>query len=224
MTRKPVLMEHETKLVEENAYKRNRSSQIGKILTYIPPDPHGDTIVVTIVDEDIKEHQSYWSNSLIGYVPGENPYFKSMENYVDNVWDFVNKSKILCHVDGYYIFRFDSMDDRDRVIQLGPYTFHYKSFILMNWSIDFVFDLECLNVIPLWVRFPNLTVGYWSTEVLSKLASVVGKPMYTDLYTIEMDRISFARVLVEADSSHPLPSDIELHTPVGIIHQSVEYD
>ncbi|XP_075092374.1 uncharacterized protein LOC142172610 [Nicotiana tabacum] len=147
-----------------------------------------------------------------------------MENYIENIWDFVNKRKILYHDDGYYIFRFDSMDDRDRVMQFGPYTFHKKPFILKNWSIDFVFDLECLNVIPLWVRFPNLPVGYWSTEVLSKLASVVSKPMYTDMNIAEMDRISFARVLVEADISHLLPSDIEIHTPVGVIHQGIEYD
>ncbi|XP_075080525.1 uncharacterized protein LOC142166022 [Nicotiana tabacum] len=137
-----------------------------------------------------------------------------MENYVENVWDFVNTPKILYHDDGYYIFTFDSLEDRDKVMQLGPYIFHNKPFILKNWSLDFVFDPKCLNVIPLWVRFPNLPVGHWPAEALSKLASVVGRPMYTDLYTTEMDRISFARVLVEIDISHPLRSDIEIHTPV----------
>ncbi|XP_019248333.1 PREDICTED: uncharacterized protein LOC109227588 [Nicotiana attenuata] len=147
-----------------------------------------------------------------------------MENYVENVWDFVNTPKILYHDDGYYIFRFDSLEDRDKVMQLGPCTFHNKPLILKNWSLDFVFDPECLNVIPLWVRFPNLPVGFWSAEALSKLASGIGRPTYTDLYTAEMDIISFARVLVKTNISHPLPSDILIHTPVGVIHQSIEYD
>ncbi|OIT38347.1 hypothetical protein A4A49_13711, partial [Nicotiana attenuata] len=145
---------------EEKPYRRNRRVQIGKALNYIPPDLQGDTIVVTIEEEDIKEQQNYWATALIGYVLGENPYFKSMENYVENVWDFVDTPNILYHDEGYYIFRFDSIEDRDKIMQSGPYFFHNKSFILKNWSLDFVFNPECLNVIPIWVRFPNLHVGF----------------------------------------------------------------
>ncbi|XP_075079835.1 uncharacterized protein LOC142165106 [Nicotiana tabacum] len=141
-----------------------------------------------------------------------------MENFVENVWNFFIKPKILYHDDGYYIFRFDSESDRERVMQFGPYTFHNKPFILKNWLIDFVFDPERLTIVPLWVRIPSLSVGYWSTEALSKLASVVGKPMYTDLFTAEMDRISYAIVLVDTDISHPLPNGLELYTPPGVIH------
>ncbi|KAJ8528966.1 hypothetical protein K7X08_035801 [Anisodus acutangulus] len=39
-----------------------------------------------------------------------------------------------------------------------------------------------------------------------------------------MDKISYARVLVEIDVSQPLLESIELLTPQGLIHQAVEYD
>ncbi|XP_019242197.1 PREDICTED: uncharacterized protein LOC109222281 [Nicotiana attenuata] len=221
MEQEPVLRDNSS---EERPDRRTRRGQMGKALNYISPDLQGEQIVVTIEEEDIKKNQNYWATAIIGFVLGENPYFKSMENYVDNVWDFVDTPKILYHDKGYYIFRFDSIDDRNKVMQSGPYFFHNKPFILKNWSLDFVFNPECLNVIPIWVRFPNLPVGFWSTEALSKMASGIGKPMYTDLYTAEMDRISYARVLVEADISHPLPNDILLRTPVGVIHQSIEYE
>lgn len=137
-----------------------------------------------------------------------------------NVWNIFTKPKILYRDDGYYIFRFDTVSDRDRVIQSSPYTFHNKPFILKNWSINFVFDPDYLIVIPLWVKFSSLLVGYWSTKSLGKLASVVGKLMCTDLFIAEIDRISYARVLV----SHPLPNSLELHTLAGVIHQNIEYD
>lgn len=70
----------------------------------------------------------------------------------------------------------------------------------------------------------EIPVGYWSTQELSKLASVIGKPLYTDLFITEMDRIFYARVLVETDIAHPLPSCIEIHTPSGVIHQDIDYD
>ncbi|OIS95881.1 hypothetical protein A4A49_10180 [Nicotiana attenuata] len=53
---------------EEKPYRRNGSVQMGKALTYIPPDLQGDTIEVTIEEEDIKEQQNYWTTALIGYV------------------------------------------------------------------------------------------------------------------------------------------------------------
>lgn len=48
--------------------------------------------------------------------------------------------------------------------------------------------------------------------------------MYTNMFTAEMDHISYARVLVETNIFHLLPNGLELHTAAGVIHQSIEYD
>nr|XP_033511710.1 uncharacterized protein LOC117276494 [Nicotiana tomentosiformis] len=128
-----------------------------------------------------------------------------MDNYVTNVWNFVVKPKILYHNEGYYIFQFQSIENRDLVLHVEPYTYHNKPFILQHWKIDFYFNPECLSIIPLWVKFPGLPLAYWSTEALSKLANIVGKPLYTDRVTTEIEKASYARVLVETNVSHPLP-------------------
>lgn len=59
-------------------------------------------------------------------------------------------------------------------------------------------------MIPIWVKFPGLAVGYWSAEALSKVASAVGRPLYMDSFTANAEKISYARVLVEVDVSQPL--------------------
>ncbi|MCE3216472.1 hypothetical protein HAX54_006646 [Datura stramonium] len=75
---------------------------------------HRDGEVVVKLDvTDYQSTASYWSNSLIGYVINDNPYEKEIENYVNLVWKFVAKPQILYHADGYYIFRFQSNDDKD---------------------------------------------------------------------------------------------------------------
>ncbi|KAG5630687.1 hypothetical protein H5410_002404 [Solanum commersonii] len=84
---------------------------------------------------------------------------------------------ILYHLDGYYVFRFALEADIEKVMQDGPYTYHNKPFMLRNWEASFIFDTK---------------------------SSAVGKPLYTDQYTIEMNHISYARVLVEVDISQPL--------------------
>nr|XP_009596522.1 uncharacterized protein At4g02000-like [Nicotiana tomentosiformis] len=116
------------------------------------------------------------------------------------------------------------IEDRDLVLRAGPYTYHNKPFILKNWEIDLYFDLECLSTIPLWMKFPGLPVGYWSPKALSKLASGVGKPLYTDKFTTELEKISYARVLIEADVSQPLLECIQIDTPFLVFQQHVTYD
>ncbi|XP_019239449.1 PREDICTED: uncharacterized protein LOC109219443 [Nicotiana attenuata] len=182
------------------------------------------TFVVQIEDEDTNDQEAYWSTALVGFVLGEDPYEKAMDNYITNVWNFVEKPQVLYHEEGYYIFRFENMEDRDLVLQAGPYTFHNKPFVLQKWRMDFRFDPGSVSVIPLWITFPGLPLGYWSTEALSKLASVVGKPMYTDKITAEMEKVSYARVLVETDISQPLPDSFELQTKRGVITQQIEYE
>lgn len=83
--------------------------------------------------------------------------------------------------------------------------FPNKPFVLQNWDIDFEFNPDCITI-----TFPGLLVGYWSSEVLSKVASAIGKPLYTDSFTASMARISYARVLVETDVSQPLLDSIEM--------------
>ncbi|XP_060182423.1 uncharacterized protein LOC132612099 [Lycium barbarum] len=64
-----------------------------------------------------------------------------------------------------------------------------------------------------------------STEALSKIASVVSRPLYTDRVTADMERIAYARVLVETNVSQPLIDSIDIVTLSGSIHkQYIEYD
>lgn len=161
---------------------------MGKSLTYIPPITRDGKINVKIEEIDIKAQESYWKSALIGYMIGDNPYMNSMDNYVTNVWGFVSKPRYMLHDEGYYIFKFNTIEECDLVLKSGPYTYHNKPFILQNWKIYFIFNPECITVTPLWVTFPGLPVGYWSTEALSKVASVVGKPLHTDNYIASMEK------------------------------------
>ncbi|KAK4707080.1 hypothetical protein R3W88_033378 [Solanum pinnatisectum] len=169
---------------------------MGKSLAYIPPSSKDGKIIVNIEKEDLLEQQKYWENLQIGYVIGDSPYVKTLESF----------------------------EDRDCVLQSGPYMLFNKPLILHKWDIDFEFDPNCLTLIPLWVTLPGLLMGYWSGEALSKMASAIGKPLYTDNFTASMERISYAKILVETNVFQPLINSIEIITPSGILRQPVEYE
>ncbi|RAL43264.1 hypothetical protein DM860_015154 [Cuscuta australis] len=50
--------------------------------------------------------------------------------------------------------------------------------------------------------FPDLDMKYWSISGLSKIGSLVGRPIRTDKAAASKSRIGFARILVELDVKH----------------------
>jgi hypothetical protein len=80
----------------------------------------------------------------------------------------------------------------------------------------FDFDTSDMVRLPIWVKFPNLPLQCWSPLCLSKLASVIGKPVYYDSPTTSITRLSYARVLVEIDLLAELPSSINTTLPNGV--------
>lgn len=76
----------------------------------------------------------------------------------------------------------------------------------------------------MWVTHPGLPDRYWSGDALSKISSAIRNPMCIDNFTASIDRISYARILVETDVSHPLLYSIEIVTSSGTFQQAIEYD
>ncbi|KAG5577119.1 hypothetical protein H5410_057253 [Solanum commersonii] len=106
----------------------------------------------------------------------------------------------------------------------GPYYVNNRPLVLKRWESDLELDKEALSLVPLWLKFPGLPVGYWSVEALSKVASAVGRPIHTGRFTTNVEMISFARILIEVDLSHPLNDLIVIETPSGPWDQLVEYE
>ncbi|KAL6565247.1 hypothetical protein OROGR_002198 [Orobanche gracilis] len=72
---------------------------------------------------------------------------------------------------------------------------------------------------------PGLPANYWSKKSLSKLASVLGKPLHTDGYTLQKNKVIYARILVEIDLSQPLKEVIRIkkREKVALVQQ-IQYE
>lgn len=83
--------------------------------------------------------------------------------------------------------------------------------------------MDILSIIPIWVKFPGLPVGYWSVEALSKVSSVVGKPLYTYSYTSNLEKIWYAKILIEVIVAQPLPNSFLIESSSGPWEQPIDY-
>ncbi|XP_070044692.1 uncharacterized protein [Nicotiana tomentosiformis] len=215
----------EAKRTMADMVKGNRTMQQGLQLNFYPPEVSDGVKIVKLNQKEIELQCQKWESALIGYVMGENPTFKEMLKFAYGVWNSVTTPKVLLHDDGYFIFRFESVEDKLQIMGKGPYTFNNRLMVLKNWEPDFEFDKKPMRVIPLWVTFPGLPIKCWAEENLGRIASCLGKPICTDKLTAQCEQISYARVLIEMDITRPLPDALNIEYPDGSIReQLVDYE
>lgn len=65
-----------------------------------------------------------------------------------------------------------------------------KPMFLRQWAPDFEIKEDLLRVLPVWIQFPHLPLQ-WGTKSISKLASVVGRPVVTAECTTKNLRVSY---------------------------------
>lgn len=58
------------------------------------------------------------------------------------------------------------------------------------------FSMEELRIIPIWIRFPGLDFKYYYVKGLSKIGSLIEKPLMADHNTENKLGLNFARLLV----------------------------
>lgn len=79
------------------------------------------------------------------------------------------------------------------------------------------------ETIPVWVRFPNLNFCFRTSTALSKIASVIGKPICMDHATAAGTRFAFSRECVEFGIDADFPTEIRMKYKGKSIMQKVEY-
>ena len=84
---------------------------------------------------------------------------------------------------------------------------------------------DLLRVLPIWITLPQLPLHLWGERSISKIASVVGKPITTDECTAKKLRISYARVLVEVDITQKPIETVDIMDHKGkLVEQKIEYE
>ncbi|KAG5620619.1 hypothetical protein H5410_005837 [Solanum commersonii] len=181
--------------------------------------------VIELQKDEIDKATEEWKQALILYVVGESPTIAAIERYIALQVNTVSKPKVYYHNDGYFLVRFANLDDRNKVLYSGPHLLNNRPIIVKVWSPEFDFNKEVLQTVPIWVKYPNLPLSCWSMDSLSRISSGLEEPLYADECTTKVDRVSFARVLIEMDVARELPRRLKVEDPSGrCFEQAVQYE
>ncbi|VFQ64920.1 unnamed protein product [Cuscuta campestris] len=106
----------------------------------------------------------------------------------------------------------------------------YADFLKLNqpyqeWVSGKAIDTTKLIDIPIWIQFPNLQMKYWSLSGLSKLGSLIGKPIKRDKATATKAKWNFSRIQVEVQVHLSFPEKIQfVDEDERVITQEVTYE
>lgn len=184
-----------------------------------------DTIptIALAEEETCKAALNLSERGLIGQFTGLWPSPKSVEDWTQRNWKPPTKEGVKSYFvgKGFFVFVFDSAEDRNLIFKNGPYFMGPQGLYLNKWSPDFYPAQDVPTAVPVWVRLPHLPLHCWNPKSLQIIGNALGN--YID-QAPRKDQYSCARICVEVDLEEGLPEAIKL-TVAGWTHvQELDYE
>ncbi|KAL9685008.1 hypothetical protein QQ045_022454 [Rhodiola kirilowii] len=163
--------------------------------------------------------------TLVGWVFGTSPGLGKLKGYIREKCGAESVVTISVLKPRIFVFKFAKEEDCNQILALGHWSFDNRPLVLKPWSSDENYELGTITALPVWVRFPGLNLHMRNKEILSMLASTVGKHIRTVGYTANSEKLSFARVLIEVYASNEFKRELCIKGPRGVTFiQRVEYE
>ncbi|KAM7523685.1 hypothetical protein LguiA_013587 [Lonicera macranthoides] len=97
--------------------------------------------------------------------------------------------------------------------------------IIRPWSVEATLEREDKTEVLVWIQLPNLKLHLWSQAMLSRIASVIRRPLFSNRMTAEKKMLAYARVCFEIKVNTNLPDNVLLLDEEGNqVIQKVEYE
>ena len=203
----------------------NRSLNRGMAVDFIAPTFVNGKAEITIDESDVYEELEFQENSIILFALGQSLSMNAVKKFMEKTQNFISLPELFYNDEGYFIMKCKNREDMELVMEQGPYFIYGKPVFLRKWTTEFEMKEDLLRVLPIWITLPQLPLHLWGERSISKITSVIGKPITTDECTAKKLRISYARVLVEVDITQNPIETVDIKDHKGkLMEQKIEYE
>ncbi|KAL0924028.1 hypothetical protein M5K25_004830 [Dendrobium thyrsiflorum] len=110
-----------------------------------------------------------------------------------------------------------SSSARDMVLMNGPWIIAGNIIGMDKWSpTSSPSSLHGLQS-PIWIQLPQLHLMYWDTNNITRLANMLGEPLWMDSHKSTWGRSSYARICVRIDLYQKLQSGLPPISPKAAV-------
>ena len=112
-----------------------------------------------------------------------------------------------CHSCGWIAFKFHSEDDAALVLT-GVWRWDNSGLLLKIWTPLFDPRFERYDLLPIWVKLPNIPFKFWFVDFFKLVGNTLGTYLEAGLSFLELDTCCLGKVLVLIDLRNGLATDI----------------
>ncbi|VFQ72081.1 unnamed protein product [Cuscuta campestris] len=211
----PNLEESEILDKTETPIQKSYASVVGnqeddQKLCYIPATEVNGNFVAKLTKDDVIDTTTYWDATLVCCILGANPPLEVVKGFVNRIWSSYSIEEVSVLKEGQLIVSFKRVEDRDEVIKRKYYYFDNKPVLVQKWYPGVKVNIDQLDDIPIWIQLPDLEMKYWSLTGLSKIGSLVGKPVKRDRPTASKRKYAYARIQVEVKVQQEFPLMVQV--------------
>ncbi|KAI0519785.1 hypothetical protein KFK09_007246 [Dendrobium nobile] len=112
----------------------------------------------------------------------------------------------------------------EEVLSGGPWYIGNHIVGMDKWSSSFSPESQKGITSPVWIHFPCLPLSYWDEDNISRIASMIGVPMFLDGNSFKRGKREYAHCCVRTDMERKLPKGVWIEGINGRTFQKVEYE
>ncbi|GKE27038.1 putative ribonuclease H-like domain-containing protein [Tanacetum coccineum] len=148
---------------------------------------------VKIPKASILDFHSRYGFSLYGYFVGKRVAFPVVENYVKNAWKKFGLIRVMMNSNGFFFFKFTTIEVMNRVLENGPWFIRSAPIILKKWMPNANLLKEDKKSVPIWVKFHDILIVAFTADGLIVMATKLAdrelkEDMVTTIPNVEDDR------------------------------------
>ncbi|XP_045831167.1 uncharacterized protein LOC123922495 [Trifolium pratense] len=145
-----------------------------------------------------------------------------------NIWKPLGRWGIVSLGNGFYEFKFSSIEDLRSVRAVSSWSLKPGFLKLFAWSPNYNPNYYKPTTTQCWVRFLSLPQEYWRPKILFAIANSLGTPVSLDAFTSKSFFYRsfghFARVLIDIDLSTKIRNRIWVEREGYAFLVNVEYE
>ncbi|XP_027082492.1 uncharacterized protein LOC113780666 [Coffea eugenioides] len=123
--------------------------------------------------EDLNSEVRECEGSLIGRIMGEKvANFTGVKNFVAAAWSYPKNLTVMELGPNLYQFNIPNLEERDRIVEGGPWVIDNQVMILRMWSEEIEENYGAFATAPSWMQPWNLPVHWLTKEVGRKIGAV----------------------------------------------------
>lgn len=160
----------------------------------------------------VRERIELWKEkALIGKFIGFWPKESDLIRWIKTIWKPRGHHDLQLGAKGFFTILFFNIEERDRILEGGPYFMFSAGLYLRPWKERFNLETEDMKVAPVWIRMFSLPSEFWDLETLQDIGNSLGEFVKVSEKTKLQRYISYARICVYMDLSKELPEAIRLN-------------